>query len=50
LASSGERRARLTSHEHELGAWTRARRLPDRRLAGLLDRELTVGDGFGAAG
>ena len=40
MASSGERRTRLTSHEHELGAWTRARRLPDRCLAGLLAREL----------
>jgi AraC-like DNA-binding protein len=35
------RRTRLTSHEHELGDWTRARRAPDVRLSGLLlDREL----------
>jgi AraC-like DNA-binding protein len=34
-------RTRLTSHEHELGDWTRARRAPDVRLSGLLlDREL----------
>jgi AraC-like DNA-binding protein len=38
--ASGERRARLTRHEHELGEWTRARRAPDARLTGLLDREL----------
>jgi AraC-like DNA-binding protein len=35
------RRTRVTSHEHELGDWTRARRAPDVRLSGLLlDREL----------
>jgi AraC-like DNA-binding protein len=35
------RRTRLTSHEHELGDWMRARRAPDVRLRGLLlDREL----------
>ncbi len=39
-AASRERRARLTRHEHELGEWTRARRAPDPRLSGLLDREL----------
>ncbi len=34
-------RARLTSYEHELGDWVRARRAPDVRLSGLLlDREL----------
>ena len=33
-------RARVTSYEHELGDWTRARRTPDVRLCGLLlDRE-----------
>ncbi len=33
--------ARLTSYEHELGDWVRARRAPDVRLSGLLlDREL----------
>ncbi len=40
MRASGGRHARLTRHEHELGAWSRARRLPDPRLAGLLDREL----------
>ena len=34
-------RARVTSYEHELGDWTRARRTPDVGLSGLLlDREL----------
>ena len=34
-------RTRLTSHEHELGDWMRARRAPDVRLSGLLlEREL----------
>ncbi len=33
-------RARVTSYEHELGDWTRARRTPDVGLSGLLlDRE-----------
>jgi AraC-like DNA-binding protein len=37
----GARRTRLTSYEHELGDWVRARRAPDVRLSGLLlDREL----------
>lgn len=40
MSASGGRHARLTRHEQELGAWSRARRLPDPRLAGLLDREL----------
>jgi AraC-like DNA-binding protein len=40
LAISGERRARLSSNEHELGSWTRATRPPDARLTGLLSREL----------
>jgi AraC-like DNA-binding protein len=40
LRASGGRHARLTRHEHQLGAWSRARRLPDPRLAGVLDREL----------
>ncbi len=40
MASSGERRARLVSLEHELGDWTRAIRAPDPRLKGLLPREL----------
>jgi AraC-like DNA-binding protein len=40
LALTGERRTHLTRHEHELGAWVRARRPPAPRLAGLLDREL----------
>jgi AraC-like DNA-binding protein len=40
-ASSGcARRARIQFYEHELGDWTRARRAPDVRLRGLLDREL----------
>jgi AraC-like DNA-binding protein len=34
------RRVRLTSFEHALGEWMRARRAPDVRLDGLLDREL----------
>jgi hypothetical protein len=38
--ASGERRACLTRQEHELGEWTRARRTPDRRLSGVLGREL----------
>jgi AraC-like DNA-binding protein len=38
--ASGERRARFTHHEHQLGEWMRARRAPDRRLSGLLVREL----------
>ncbi len=38
--SSGERRARVQSYQHELGDWRRARRAPDARLHGLLDREL----------
>jgi AraC-like DNA-binding protein len=33
LAVTGERRARLTRHEHELGAWVRARRPPAPQLA-----------------
>ncbi|MGI8715745.1 MAG: helix-turn-helix domain-containing protein [Solirubrobacteraceae bacterium] len=33
-------RARLTRHEHELGDCTRARRVPDRRLQGVIGREL----------
>jgi len=40
LRPSGERRARLSQFEHELGDWSRARRPPDRRLAELLQREL----------
>jgi AraC-like DNA-binding protein len=40
MSASGGRRARLTRHEHELGAWSRARRRPDPRLDGLLQREL----------
>jgi AraC-like DNA-binding protein len=40
LRASGGRHARLTRHEQELGAWLRARRPPDPRLTGLLDREL----------
>jgi AraC-like DNA-binding protein len=40
VAASGERRARLTRHEHELGEWTRARRAPDRRLLAVVGREL----------
>jgi hypothetical protein len=44
VAASGERRTRLTRHEHELGEWTRARRrrigadaapLPEAWLAGV---------------
>jgi AraC-like DNA-binding protein len=38
--SSSERRARVRFYEHELGDWMRARRAPDARLHGLLDREL----------
>ena len=37
---SGERNARFTRHEHQLGEWMRVRRSPDVRLSGLLDREL----------
>jgi hypothetical protein len=37
---SGERHARFTRHEHQLGEWIRVRRSPDVRLSGLLDREL----------
>jgi AraC-like DNA-binding protein len=33
-------RARLTRHEHKLGEWERARRVPDVRLTGVLSREL----------
>jgi AraC-like DNA-binding protein len=33
-------RARLSVHEHELGAWSRARRLPDPRLSAVVGREL----------
>ena len=40
MSASGGRHARLTRHEHQLGAWSRARRLPDPRLAGVLEREL----------
>jgi hypothetical protein len=40
VSASGGRRAWLTRHEHELGAWSRARRPPDSRLTGLLDREM----------
>jgi len=40
LASSGERRTRLVSLEHELGDWTRAIRPPDPRLQPLLARGL----------
>lgn len=46
---AGERRVRLSAHEHELGAWWRARRSPDPRLAGLLQREL-VGYGHSRLG
>jgi AraC-like DNA-binding protein len=38
--ATGERRARLTRHEQELGEWTRARRPPGRPLGRLLTREL----------
>jgi hypothetical protein len=41
IVAAGERqRARITHDEHELGEWTRARRAPDARLSGLLEREL----------
>jgi AraC-like DNA-binding protein len=40
LARTGGRHARLTQREHELGAWSRARRPPDPRLSGVLQREL----------
>ncbi len=41
MTSGALGRARLTSYEHELGDWVRARRAPDVRLSGLLlDREL----------
>jgi AraC-like DNA-binding protein len=38
--ASDEPRARVRFYEHELGDWMRARRAPDARLDGLLDREL----------
>jgi AraC-like DNA-binding protein len=33
-------RARLSVHEHELGAWSRARRLPHPRLSAVVGREM----------
>jgi hypothetical protein len=40
LVSSGERRARLVSFEHELGDCTCAIRTPDPRLRALITRDL----------